>query len=158
MLKALEKIPGWGVLVWIWNHKKLIAVLAAVGALGYYIWLADSRGKDLADLREDLKVQEAATKNCIREGEISYEVSEEYQGRIAGLDRQLRALRLHYSATCVPVEAPGGPYATPAPGKLPGPHGINAEALLEFAADCERERLKVIGLQDYSRRINDGRP
>lgn len=154
MLKAAERIPGWGALVWLWNNRKLVAVLATVGALAFFVWLADSRGRDLSSLRDDLKAQEAATKNCIREGEISYETSEKYQERIAGLDNQLRALRLQYRGACVPVQAPGGLDATPAPGKLPGPHGLNAEALLEFAADCERERLKVIGLQEYSRKIS----
>ncbi len=55
LLKRAEKIPGWGILAWLWNHKTLVAIAVAAATLAYFIWLADSRGKELTEAKEALK-------------------------------------------------------------------------------------------------------
>jgi hypothetical protein len=139
----------------LWDYRSLV-VIVALSILAAAGWgLADSRGKDITALGKDLKAQEKATADCETERDISYETSEKYQDQLSNLDRKLRALRVQYSTACIKIEAPGGSNATTAPGKLSGQNGITAEALLDFAGQCERERIKVIGLQEYSKRLNE---
>jgi type II secretory pathway pseudopilin PulG len=55
MLQALEKIPGWGILIWLWNNKTLVAIVGAAGVFLYYVWLADKRGQERDELKEQLR-------------------------------------------------------------------------------------------------------
>lgn len=131
----------------------IIVILSLLAASGWA--LADMRGKDLKAVNISLNAWKSAMETCDKEREISYATSEQYQNKLSALDLKLKSLRVQYSAACIKINPPGGSDATAAPGKLSGPHGLNADALLDFAADCERERLKVIGLQEYSKNLNE---
>lgn len=143
--------------MFIWKYRTAVLVLImGLGLSGLWLY-SKGQAARIDELKARLSYQEQATAACEKERKISYEASEKYQTRLSDLDRQLNSLRVQYRTVCIPVDAPGRPDATAAEGKLSGPHGVNAEALLEFAAACEKERLKVIGLQDFITKANDAR-
>lgn len=146
----------WKLFGLIWKYRNAVAsVILALAIFGLWLHSQHQAGA-IARLKAEVSSQNHMIAACEKQKQISYEVSNEYQGRITDLNSKLASLRLRFDEVCIPVnQSPGRPNATPAEGKLPGQNGVYAGALLDFARDCEQERLKVIGLQDFITKAND---
>lgn len=117
----------------------------------FFVWDYRNTLRKNEALEIALKGEKAQLQNCQRISLENEKVSDEYQSNASDLDRRLRELkRMHGGkSACVPVRtAPApSPDGTAAGRKLLRPDGIDPFTLLEYARNCERERLKLKGLQ-----------
>jgi len=94
---------------------------------------------------------------CLQDKQLTTEASNAYQTNIADLNRQLANLkRVRQQTTganaCVPIAGPAGGFDGGASGaKYAQPHGVDANALYDYAAECEQYRLQLKGLQTFNR-------
>ena len=106
-------------------------------------------------LESRLKEQEALLiGQCNEQKKLTEEVSNDYQKKLSAANRKLADLKRMYSNTAVPVTGKADGLDAAAGGaKLSGKNGIAASSLFELAGECEKERQKVIGLQNYINRV-----
>lgn len=102
-----------------------------------------------------LKEQEALLiGQCNDQKKLTEEVSNDYQKKLSAATRKLADLKRMYSNAAVPVASKAdGPDAATRGAKLSGANGIAAASLFELAGECEQERQKVIGLQNFINRV-----
>lgn len=99
--------------------------------------------------KDDLKA------TCRKDKQLTTEASNAFQSNIADLNRQLNTLKrvrqqTPGSAACVPVAGTSGRSDGTAIGaKYAQPNGVDANALYDFAGECEQYRLQTIGLQRF---------
>lgn len=130
--------------------KIIVALVTIIGLLllGNYV---QNLRKDVHRLKAERNTAQANEQQCNDDKKITEGVSHDYQIKAAALRTQLAALkRLRDHAQCVPVAGEtGGSDGAAAGGKLSGGNGVSAGYLLDFAARCEDDRLKILGLQQF---------
>lgn len=123
-----------------------------IGA-GLYIW---GLQKELKIVRGERDTYKASHSQCENDKLIAQEVSNDYQKKLSALDIKLRDLQRVYERTCIPIDrGTGRRNAASSAGELPRSDGIPATALLEYAGDAERVRLRLIACQDFITKISE---
>jgi hypothetical protein len=138
--------------------KYLLPALLIVGFLylvyhnGYIRGL--NRGKELEEIA--LKEQSGKLINqCNQQKQMSYEVSNEYQNNLSGVDKQLdNELRGTTSLSIVSDIGAGGGHNAGAAGQQSDRRvEIPRTEVLKFAGRCEKDRLQIIALQTFIRQL-----
>lgn len=144
----------------------LLAVLVTLGgAYKVHSWRVDSLKMEWqAEKSQDLAKQKTAlTATCNAEKALTQEVSNVYQNRIAGLDRQLSHARGLLSRSCVSVEGSAPLRHDEAPGvRRPAGQGFKgsgmassqdgrlpAAVFLDLVGEGERYRLQLLACQSF---------
>lgn len=142
----------------IWFLSNWKTVLGGIGIVSI-AWMLHSLDVNRieANHREELSAQaKAQFEQCRAEKAITEEVSNDYQKKLASLTASYNSLRKLYNGRCVAVsntESTVGHNAASAGSQLSGSHGIYAGYLIDFAYDAEQVRLRLIGCQDFVRRV-----
>lgn len=125
--------------------------LGLAGIAGWQSWSVADLRDDLYVARQELLLASQNLTACEHERDIIDEVSTEYYTRLDDLTRQRAAERLRAAgaARCVPVTKPAAGGDAASAGLVLGTHGVRAEWLLDFAAEAEDVRLRLIACQDY---------
>lgn len=136
--------------MWVLNNWKLLISFLAGFAVA---WLIHMQTVHWAELKHEkaLAAQVKADREiCESSKRITSNVEQNYESQIATLSADLQRLR-NTPTKCVPVARTAsksdGATSTKKPGNADG--GITDIRLYEFAGECEQDRLKVIGLQDF---------
>lgn len=134
---------------------KIAALLAATatGLAAFILSALIITRMEATHLKELGNARDAERAACTENAKLTEEVSRGYQKDLAKLRNDYDATRRMFRATpCVPV-APiaGGRAGSDGNGKLSRPHGIDTGTLLDYARDCERERLTVMACQGFVR-------
>lgn len=139
------------------KHRFKIALLFALALAGAHYAHARYLTSKL-ELTAFQRDQNAAQlQSCVKQHLINREVSHEYQTQLSDIDRRLSDLkRVRGQASCIPVVTAGGSDGTGTGTELPGRNGLSDLWLLEFAARCDKSRVKATGLQSLIRRNEDG--
>lgn len=136
-------------------------------AIGVLLLLLSGMTWLMLDARDKYKIAEAnadsylALKNETEEKvRKANEISEKFQVELSTLDKQLANLRLQYKANSrVRVSTSEcRPDARPAIKVLPNGNGggdLPADWLFDFAARCEKSRLKVLGFQEFHKNTEE---
>jgi len=98
---------------------------------------------------------ESSLSQCLSNQQLTAEVSNDYQKKVAALNRKLADIkRLRDNARCVPISTgPGRRDAATGTGE-PSGSGLNSDWLIEYAAEAERYRLQLLGCQDFVNRAS----
>lgn len=121
------------------NGLRFLLPIIIVAAL---FWFVDDRGFQ----RGKIKGKEAAEHNCKIEKRTMTDASTKYQQDNRYLRIQLANAKRMYEGSCVPVSTTGGHSGNASTGdKLSGKNvePVRAEALIDFAGDCEAVRLQL---------------
>lgn len=154
----LPALPLWAAKNW--QGLAVGAIVAGVIGWGVNTWNGWQHERDISALEdfyqgEQERIRAELTRECEKDKQITTEASNAYQSNIADLNRQLtdfKRVRSQSSAAaqCVPVTRPAGGLNGPAqPGQSVAAHGLDANALYDYAAEAEQYRLQVIGLQSF---------
>ena len=149
-------------MMWVALLRKFWPVLAVLGALlGAWLWHAKEVRKAVINERQRVTVlYQAAMQVEMREREkIREGVNREWERKVESLNRRSLSIdpgviRLYVNAPSVPFSEPTGESASPASGggsDLPVGPDIGRAALV-LATECERDREKLISLQDWARK------
>lgn len=101
-------------------------------------------------------------KECDTAQNLTKGVSSEYQKKNTRLSAELARVKRLYggeAARCVPVASnPAGHSGAATGAVVSGAHGVAASgitsgALIDYAGDAEQVRLRLIGCQDFVRRV-----
>lgn len=139
---------------WLVANIRIVAIgslLVGVFGFGWHV-----RGEfDASRLKSQLAAQEKAiVAKCEADKKLTSEVSNDYQQKIAALNRRVGKLRRLQSSACVPVAGtPGGHDATTGASELPRPHGIIAGSLYDFGSDAEQIGLRLDACQEFIRKV-----
>jgi len=133
----------------------LAAIITALMSYGLHDW---SRLRaEQAHRNELTALADSMVAQCEGAQKTTSEVSNEFQGRLDRLNRQLADARRMRSSACVPVRDSGTAAGRNAATGHQQPAGQNAGAdrgaLIELAGEAERYRLQLIGCQDFVRRV-----
>jgi len=77
-MRFLEKIPGFGALVWVWNNRTLVTILASAGLIAFLAWQLDMKRDKVKELKAENKLLQTVVteyENAAREleGKATYE-------------------------------------------------------------------------------------
>ncbi len=132
---------------------KIIAAAATLIACVVFFGLWRYTALQLKDTKEDLATANTTIEQHVKNKQITEEVANEYQATIAELNANISRLQ-RQPVRCHPITgAAGGNNAATAATKLPRGNGVSSAFLYDFAGRCERERLKVKGLQSFVNRL-----
>ncbi len=88
-------------------------------------------------------------KQCQDSKQITTKAETDYETQITTLNNELKRLR-NQPSTCVPVTRPASKRnATKLTSKPSNGNGVTSGALLEYAGECETDRVKVNVLQGF---------
>lgn len=107
-----------------------------------------------------LEAQEKSlTANCKKAQQITKDVDYEYQNQLTDLNEQLTLAKRVQHNRCITVlgSRPGESHAKKGNAELPNAHGIPADDLLDFAADCEKTGRQLDALQSFTRQVEENR-
>ena len=129
-----------------------MAVLAIISISFFYIHILK---QDLKHLRIKKNIAEASLSICQNDKILTQEVSNDLQGKIYNLNKQLAGIkRLRDNPACVSITVPPGQRdAGAGRGEPSGQDGIRAEWLYDYAAEAEQYRLQLIGCQDFVNKV-----
>lgn len=131
----------------------LAFVLTAVIAFSLHSWDVDRiNAKHKLALKDAVEAAtKAANDECAKDKQITTEVSNEYQNKIANLTVQLnRIKRLYNSSKCVPITRPTERRdAAPSEGKPAGQSGVSSGWIVDIAGEGEQYRLQLLACQDF---------
>lgn len=135
---------------------KVIFFLGAAAFIFALGWNYKATLAENTTLKESLKSANAAVGECKADQEKAYEISNDYQKKLAATDRRLAdAKRMLSQSSCVipcgPDESASGCDAK-TPAGLPGKNGIRVEWLLEEAARADRYTQQLNACQDWAER------
>lgn len=95
---------------------------------------------------------------CERDKNLTKEVSSDYQKQIAALNSRIADLKRVRPSVCVPVASPTPGCDAAASGTQPArPNGVDTGTLLDFAAEAEGYRLRLIACQTFIRKTWESR-
>lgn len=109
--------------------------------------------KQIATLQTQLETERAQTKE---DKQTTETIEVTYETRLANLNKLLDGLRQRPARCIMPAitTKTSGTTTTTAGKELPGGDaGITDTRLYEIAGRCEKERLKLLGLQDYTNQL-----
>jgi len=157
------------VLIWLLKNWRVFLAGASVVAVcmgGWNEirvgWLNASHASEIAKMKSAQVEQEKNLKAACEESKkITEDVSNEFQKNLAARDDALAAARKLLDRKCpVPVvvaKTSSGRDATACSGKPAGSDdksaGVDANALLDIAAEGEKYRIQLIGCQDFVRKL-----
>lgn len=131
-----------------------------LGGYGVVSWKSYHAGVDHQKALTAPQIAKAistANAECEKGKQLSKEISNDYQNKIAGLNKRIADLKRLRPSVCVPVSA-AAPGRNAATGSVAsGQNGIDAGTLLDYAADAERYRLQLSSCQDFINRTWSGR-
>ena len=127
----------------------LLAALALLlGGTGAYIFKSDV---DKVRLEQAITAQKSADNtSCNADKKITEDADAKIQSDNAALNKRINTLLLQ-PARCVPVIAKrtGGATAKGQQGQASGDAGINSGWLIQYAGECEEDRLQLNDLIDF---------
>jgi hypothetical protein len=141
-----------GVLAWLARHPATVAFFALfVVAAGSSSWAKHetARARELQSQLTQATQTIAAMTRDIQTGE---RIANDYQGKIAKLNRALAARRVRQSVCVVPSTAASGSHGATSSREHVGQNGISDQWLYEFAAEAEAYRLRLIACQEWAGR------
>lgn len=96
-----------------------------------------------------------AQAQCLKEKQLTTEVSNELQTQLTDLRSQLAAAKRVRPQSCVPVvtRPAGGHDGQAGDAQLPDPHGITSDALLDFAYDAEVVGRQLDSCQEFVSKV-----
>lgn len=134
-----------------WIQIAKLAAFLVVFGMGWYVHsqIAEAHLKDALESQEQQLILQ-----CQNSKKITEEVSHDYQTKIAALTARVNALRMRPARCLVPTPIPsaGRDDATGA-GIHAGQDGVSTTFLLDYAALAEKQRLQLLGCQDFINRI-----
>lgn len=135
---------------WLSLWPAIPAFILSLGLHSLYMdWIVEP-GQEIAIAAQ----YKTLTEQCAADKKLTEDANVKYQSELDALNSRLTAVKLRKPARCVPVAiASKRPDATAAPAKLLGPYGLDSGWLYDYAGDAERERLKVMGLQEFIRKV-----
>ena len=128
-----------------------VGITAAVTALSCF----GLHELDIAYLSAKQKAALAAQQNelvaqCNADKQITTEISNGYEKQLAAANAAIE--RLRQPVYSVPIAQPAtGHNGAAHGGGSTGAHGVNSQTLRDYATDYERERIKLIWLQNFIR-------
>lgn len=100
-----------------------------------------------------LKTANSAIEQHEKNKAITEEVAHDYENTIAKLNADISRLQRQPVRCHTVAGQAGGTDAAATGNQLPAGNGIRSNWLYDFAGRCERERLKVKGLQSFVNRL-----
>lgn len=143
------------------SNWRTLAVVAAISATssaaitGYVVWKLHNVVVTAIELKHqsDLTKQaEALNEQCNKDKQLTMEVSNETQSRLADLQRQLAAVKRVQPNRCVPIAShpTGGNDADQADTKLRQQNGVYSDTLYDFAGEAEQDSgIPLDNLQQF---------
>jgi hypothetical protein len=146
--------------MWLTLLKQFWPVIPAL-ALAWFLHSADVTRIN-AKFQQELQAKAAQVQHqCDLDKQLTEDVANEYENQINDLNGQLAAAKRVRPRTCViPLQstlAANRFNAGTSSSKLSVAYGVTSDALIEFAADCEKTRLQLNGLQDFVRKTWAGK-
>jgi len=121
--------------------------------MGYKAGL--ERGKEL-EQKALLTLETELNNRCVKQQKLTGEISNAYQNNLSGVDEQLDNIRMQSRneiSNIIPISrTTSRPDAGTESGKQDKSDAIPAIKLIEFSGTCEKDRLKILGLQDFIRK------
>lgn len=90
-------------------------------------------------------------KQCQEAKDLTAKSEQDYESQIAKRDADIAALKLRYGTCAImPVAKPARvSHAANQPNKPSKSDGILISSLLDYAGECEKDRIKVVTLQGF---------
>ena len=131
-----------------WRYALAVATALSVA---YVLHAADIRRIEARQITALAAQADQLRAECAKDKQLTEEISHAYEIKIASLRGQLaHAKRVFAPAACVPITLSAGEFhGAGRPDEPAGPHGVLADTLLEYAADAETYRLKLMSCQDF---------
>lgn len=137
----------------------IIALVIVVGIIGWRINHAFNEAakvpglkKEVALYKEALRIQ---SENFIAAKKLTQKVSQNYENLLSQRDADFNRVQ-RKASTCVivqPSPSTNRPNATDKPDKQNIANGIFAGTFFDFSRECETDRAKVIGLQEFIKEV-----
>ena len=143
-------------MVWALENWKLILTFILTVGLGFFLHTVDVDRIE-AQNRLELTAQKSADEQqCTKDKQITSEVSNGYQIKIAALNLRHAAdtKRLRVNKTCAIVAiSSGGDHAAAGTNGLPRSVGIEAGDIIDDAAACDRNTQQLISCQEFIKKV-----
>lgn len=149
-----------------WKAYGIVAgvfALAGAGLTGWLAWelhtgsVARLEAKHAAALQTALTEQKTTLQaECAKDKQITMEVSNETQSRLADLREQLAAVKRVQPNRCVPTPArpTGGADAATADAQLRQQNGVYSDTIFDFSGEVERDAgIPIDKLQHFVCRV-----
>lgn len=132
---------------------KIIGVAVLVIACMAFFGLWRYAALQLETAQAQLKTANSTIEQHEKNKVITEEVAHEYENTIAGLNAHISRLQRQPVRCHTVTGQAGGTDAATTGNQLPAGNGVSSNWLYDFAGRCERERLKVKGLQSFVNRL-----
>lgn len=129
------------------KYWKFAAGAIPTALLAFWLHTLHVEALTASHARQIEKARAEAVKGWEDAQKITYEVSNDYQKQLSALRRRLDARRVQPSI-CLPIAPadPGRHHAASGTGPVRA-NGVDSQTLLDYAAEAEEYRLRLIGCQ-----------